>query len=257
MRNNALAVAASVAATVVVPAQASAALVPAVFNFASSNANNNVVDGNARTFVATSSQLGTFRVRVTGWSLETTSQGTFVRDSKLTMYDGGLGVISGDDGNGDNNRHTIDNHTRKDFLILQFDRKVQFLTGTFNTYSVYGGTKDSDAIIKNGLTNLAWNSGLNLNNQSLSVLNALFNGSHVSLTGLTGNNTRNINPDGHMGNIWLIGSDWTNTDRKIDGFKLGKLAVVPEPETWAMMIAGFGMAGAAIRRRARLVPVSA
>lgn len=250
------ALAAAVAA-IVISAPAPAALVPAVFNFASNNANNSVNDGNARIFTATSSQLGTFRVRVTGWSLETTSQGTFVRDSKLMMYDGGLGVLSGDDGDGGNNRHTIDNHTRKDFLILQFDRKVQFVTATFNTYSVNGGTRDSDAIIKSGLTNAAWNSGLGLNNQTLATLNALFGDSHQSLTNLTGNNTRNINPDGHMGNIWLIGSDWTNSDRKIDGFKLSKLAVVPEPATWAMMLGGFGLAGAAIRRRARPAYVSA
>jgi len=32
----------------------------------------------------------------------------------------------------------------------------------------------------------------------------------------------------------------------------GQLAAVPEPATWAMMIAGFGMIGTAARRRARL-----
>ncbi len=31
----------------------------------------------------------------------------------------------------------------------------------------------------------------------------------------------------------------------------GQLSYVPEPGTWALMIAGFGMAGAALRRRAR------
>jgi hypothetical protein len=254
MQFKALAAAFVAMAAVVTPAQA--ALTPAVFNFTVGN-NNNVVDGNARIFTAVSPQLGTFNVRVTGWSLETTNQGTFVRDSKLMVYDGGLGVISGDDGNGDNNRHTIDNHTRRDFLILQFDRKVQFVTGTFNTYAVNDGTKDSDAIIKSGLTNLGWNSFLNLNDQNVSVLNALFSNTHVSLTNLTGNNTRDINPNGHMGNIWLIGSDWTNADGKIDGFKLKALAVIPEPATWAMMIGGFGLVGMATRRRARSTVVTA
>ena len=31
---------------------------------------------------------------------------------------------------------------------------------------------------------------------------------------------------------------------------VGPVAAVPEPATWAMMIAGFGLAGAAMRRRA-------
>ena len=34
-------------------------------------------------------------------------------------------------------------------------------------------------------------------------------------------------------------------------FDVGAAAVVPEPATWAMMIAGFGLAGAAMRRRVR------
>lgn len=34
----------------------------------------------------------------------------------------------------------------------------------------------------------------------------------------------------------------------------GQLSYVPEPGTWALMIAGFGMAGAALRRRARPIP---
>ena len=148
---------------------------PAVFDF-TTGSNNNISNGNARFFSATSPQLGTYNVRVTGWSLETTSQGTFVRNSKLMVYDGGLGVISGDDGNGDQNRHTIDNSVRKDFIILQFDREVELVSATFNTFSVLNGTKDSDATIKYGVTALPWNGGLNLNNQNVSVLNALFSG---------------------------------------------------------------------------------
>lgn len=36
------------------------------------------------------------------------------------------------------------------------------------------------------------------------------------------------------------------------GTPIGALAGVPEPATWAMMIAGFGMVGGAMRRRAKL-----
>lgn len=36
----------------------------------------------------------------------------------------------------------------------------------------------------------------------------------------------------------------------------GQLSLVPEPQTWALMIAGFGMAGAALRRR-KAAPLAA
>ncbi len=229
---------------------------PAVFDFTVGN-NNNIQDGNARFFSATSSQLGTYNVRVTGWSLEKIGGTTFVRDSKLMVYGGGLGVLSGDDGNGDQNRHTIDNDTRKDFILLQFDRRVKLTSATFNTYSVKGGTRDSDAILKYGDTALPWNGAFNLNNQTLATLNGLFGGTYSSLTTSTGNSTRNINPTRFSGDIWLIGSDWTNTDGRIDGFKLTNLAVIPEPGTWAMMIGGFGLVGAAVRRRFPVVRVNA
>ena len=39
----------------------------------------------------------------------------------------------------------------------------------------------------------------------------------------------------------------------LDVDNIQALAAVPEPATWAMMIAGFGLAGAAMRRRSRLV----
>jgi hypothetical protein len=249
MRISALAAVAAACGSVTIGSAASAFTpIPAVFNFTTGN-NNNISDGNARIFSATSPNLGTFRVRVTAWSLEKVGQITYVRDSKLMVYSGGLGVISGDDGNGDSNRHTIDNSVRKDFVLLQFDAPVRTLTATFNTYSVLGGTRDSDATIKYGWTNIAWNSGLALDNQNVSVLNAMFAGTYSSLTTSTGNSSRNINPGNHWGNIWMIGSDWTNADGRIDGFKLTNLAVVPEPASWAMMIAGFGFVGAAMRRR--------
>ena len=249
------AVAASCGSVTIGSAAFAAMPIPAVFNF-TVGSNNNVADGNARIFSATSPNLGTFKVRATAWSLEKVGQITYVRDSKLMVYAGGLGVISGDDGNGDSNRHTIDNSVRKDFIILQFDAPVRTLTATFNTYSVLGGTRDSDATIKYGWTQNPWNSGLALDNQNVSVLNAMFAGTYSSLTTSTGNSTRNINTGNKWGNIWMIGSDWTNADGKIDGFKLTNLAVVPEPATWAMMISGFGFVGAAMRRRTSVAVIA-
>ncbi|HEU4969598.1 PEPxxWA-CTERM sorting domain-containing protein [Sphingomonas sp.] len=231
---------------------ASAAPAPAVFDF-TVGSNYNISDGNARIFTATSSDLGVFKVRATGWSLEKVGQSTYVRDSKLLVYDGGLAVVSGDDNGGDNNQHTIDNEGRKDFVILQFDKPVALMSARFNTYSVLGYSKDSDATIKYGWSDLAWNSGLGLNNKNVSDLNALFDGSYTSLSPSNNgaSNTRNINPNLHWGDIWLIGADFTNSDGRIDGFKITNLAVVPEPATWAMMIAGFGFVGAVARRRVR------
>ncbi len=46
-------------------------------------------------------------------------------------------------------------------------------------------------------------------------------------------------------NIWL--NDSTAFDRVV--FTTNSLSAVPEPGTWALMIAGFGMAGVALRRR--------
>lgn len=225
----------------------------AVFNF-TTGSNDGIVDGNARIFKATSSVYGDFFVRATGWSLETTSTGdVFVRDSKLMVYSGGLGVISGDDNGGSDNQHTIDNSKRKDFVLFQFDSPVKLLHATFNTYSVLGTTRDSDATIRYGDTAIPWNSpiligGQPLNNQPKSVLDAMFTGEFTSY-GPSLSNSRDINPDGYWGDLWLIGADFNNTSTKvIDGFKITNLGVVPEPATWAMLIVGFGLVGAALRR---------
>ena len=124
---------------------------------------NNVQDGNARFYSATSPDIGTIKVRVTGWSVERVKTGyssytNYVRDSKLNVYSGGLGVTSGDDDGGANNQHTIDNEGRKDFILLQFNAPVSLISATFNTYSVLGTTKDSDATIKYGYNyNTPWN----------------------------------------------------------------------------------------------------
>ncbi len=229
------------------PAQA-ATVIPAIFDLIVGN-NNQVQDGNARFFSATSPTLGTYNVRATGWSLETNALGMFVRDAKLMVYSSGLGVISSDDGDGSQNRHSIDNNGRKDFVLLQFDRQVRLTSATFNTFSVMGATRDSDVTVRQGITSLPWTQTLALDNAPVTELNALFESGWSSLITTMGNSTRNPNPQLKAGNLWLIGADFTNSDRRTDGFKLAALSVIPEPGTWAMMIAGFGLAGASLRRR--------
>lgn len=206
-------------------------------------------------------------MRVTGWSLERVKTGStytsFVRDSTLAVYSGGLGIISGADNGGTYNQHTADNEGRKDFFLFQFNAPVAFIGAGFNTYSVLGQKyKDSDATIKYGYNHSApWNcqkgacGDLNLDGKTETYLNSLFDGSFESLGG-SASGHRSFNPEIHWGNTWIIGSSFINQDQRIDGFKLFNLAVVPEPGTWLMMIGGFGMVGAAMRRQHRRAAVA-
>jgi hypothetical protein len=228
----------------------------AVFDF-TVGSNSNIVNGNERFFTAISAPGDPIRkVRVTAWSLHTVGSIQYVRDSKLMVYSGGLGVISDDDNGGSSNQHTIDNSKRKDFIILQFDQPLRLLSATFNTYSVLGTSTDSDATFKYGWSwTMPWNQSQPLrdaiNDEPRSDLEALFVGTFTS-TGPGTSNSRDINPEGKWGNIWLIGADFNSTSTtKIDGFKITNLAVIPEPATWATMIVGFGLMGASMRRRRR------
>jgi hypothetical protein len=216
-------------------------------NFTGSSATSGT-DGNARIFTGAANGT-TVRVRATGWSLE----GNTLRDSYLGAFGGGLGVTSGDE-NGSGNTHVIDNQNRYDFVILQFDQAVQLTAATFNGFA-FGGTTDTDASIYWGNSNVAWNAGLGFNNQASSALGALLNGSAISAGGSGG--TRNLNlANTATGNLWLVGAAFMNPDAKIDGFKLGGLTVktvspVPEPSSWALMLAGFALVAVAMRRAIR------
>ncbi len=229
-----------------------------VFNLTGGSSATSGTDANARTFSATSGGT-TLNMRVTGWSLTTPTQSGIVRDSYLGFYGTGLGVTSGDE-NGSGNTHTADNQNRYDFFILQFDKAVSLVSGTFTPYSL-GNSLDTDATVGFGTTNLAWNSQPALNDQSFATLSGVFNGGFSTLTGNGSTNTRLLNPAANVGNIWLVGAAFNNADRKIDSFKFSNLTVsgssaVPEPATWAMMILGFGFVGAAMRRRAIRTTVS-
>jgi hypothetical protein len=57
---------------------------------------------------------------------------------------------------------------------------------------------------------------------------------------------QNINAASSYVNDNATGSDFTNFAFRVDG------GAVPEPASWALMIGGFGLAGAALRRRRQM-----
>lgn len=232
-------------AAILLASAAPAGAAELIFTF-TGNSWINGAHGNARSFTDTG---GTVNVRATGWSL----QGSTIRDSYLGAWSHGLGVTSGDE-NGYNNTHAVDNHYRRDFILLQFDRAVNLTGATFNTYAVGGTARDSDATVGYGTIAADWQSVLPLDGHNVAALNAMLDGSFISLGGRY-SNTRTLTDGTLTGNLWMIGAAWTNADQKIDSFKLAGITAeipppaVPEPATWALMLIGFGATGLSLRRR--------
>ncbi len=136
------------------------------------NSNLSGTFGNARTFSATTAGK-TINVRATAWS----AQNSIVRSSYLGAYSNGLGVTNRGEGSGGNNSHTVDNEGRTDFILFQFDKPVEFLSGRFTAYKLCNTcTADTDASIDYGTTATAWNAGLSLDNPNVSVGNGILNG---------------------------------------------------------------------------------
>lgn len=212
--------------------------------------------GNARTFSATTAGK-TINVRATAWSV----QSNVVRSSFLGAYGNGLGVTNRGEGNGANNTHTVDNDGRADFILFQFDKPVEFLSGRFTAYQLCSGcTIDTDASIDFGTTATAWSSGLSLDNTNVSVVNGILNGAGYEALGGSSSGIRDLQPGAagqKVGNIWMVASSLINKDGRKDSFKFDDLSVsyidpLPEPGSWALMLGGFGMVGFALRRRRTL-----
>lgn len=205
-------------------------------------------DGNSRTYTDAAKSVS---VRATGWSWD----GSKVHDSFLGAYGSGLGVTSGDE-LGLLNTHVADNQNRVDFILLQFDQTVSLTSAVFNTFKVgLSRVADSDATIAWGTLAGVWNQGLTFDNTDGKSLAKLFAGSADAL-GTSSSGSRALGLGSAAGNFWLIGANFKNADSKIDGFKLGgvtlkTVAPVPEPSTWALMLAGFALVGVAMRRAIR------
>jgi hypothetical protein len=237
--NKFLAAAALGAAVVSAPVSAAT-----TFTFTGNDPVNGSV-GNAFNYSA-----GGVSFRVSAWRA-TASAGGFTytaNQSYLARFSNGLGVTSSGDQNGMNNLHTVENQNGFDFVMIQFDRNVRLTGANLDTYRV-ANSFDNDAMLSTGIVNAPWNSTIALHNNS-ALMTALVSNA-VSVKNSPGTPDARTFSYNQTGNVWILGADHQNTDG-VDGFKLKSITfspAVPEPATWAMMIGGFGLVGAAARRR--------
>jgi len=244
-------VAGALAIQVLAPSVASAATL--TFGLTGSSATSGT---DANSFTQTLTRNGaTVKVRVSAWSLTNTSGSGTVYDSYLGRYGTGFGATSGDE-NGGGSTHTVDNQNRRDFLVFQFDQAVSLKQALFTAYPVANNVYDTDFTFGFGTAGGAFSAQPALDGRSFAQLQSFFGGGLFNVAGSTLTSNRAVqtmNAANRYGNVWLIGASFANSDRRIDAFKLSQLRVqtapVPEAATWTMMIAGFGVAGVALRRK--------
>jgi PEP-CTERM motif len=245
----ALAAGALVASTLV-PSVASAATV--IFGLTGLTASGNTAGNFATQTLSLGAGQGNVTMRVSAWSLSGTSGTGTMQTSILGIFGSGLGATSSDE-NGGGNTHTLDNQNRRDFLIFQFDKAVRLDSATFTPFALTGQSADTDFSVAFGTTALASNAALNFNGASYAQFTTLFGGGLTNYTGGTATNTKSLSLVNSYGNIWMVGASFANPDNTLDSFKLSQLqattAPVPEAATWMMMIAGFGIVGASLRRK--------
>lgn len=230
IRKAVLLAAASVAASALIPASASAE----TFNFLGSNSNTSNTYGNVRTFTGNE---GT-KLEVSAYSL---SEVNALTKAFVGQYVGGgtkwgLGVTN----SGNDNSHTIDNSGWTDFVVLQFDKIM-----TVSDLGIYG-FGDTDLSWAVATTSTPFSGVLNLSNLSIFGTLNVSNGPNSTTL-----QNRAVNGAAKSGNLFIVGASNAKNDSN-DSFKLNNLiatSAVPEPATWGMMIGGFALAGVAMRRR--------
>lgn len=245
---------------------APAAAETVLFNF-NGNTSVNGTYGNSKQYSVTVNGV-TVNLLASAWTATPKNGGGYtISSAYMGRYSHGLGATAANDSNGGGNLHTIDNKDSFDFILFQFDQSVSLVSAILTPFSIgNNGYVDNDASIGYGDTNQPWNTKLNLANSS--VYNGLFDQIYsVKGTGKAADVNMAINPNEYFGNTWMIGADFFGVDSlgrkkfgydsfKLNGLTLNTANAVPEPATWAMMIAGFGLVGAGLRRR-RAVPATA
>lgn len=190
--------------------------------------------------------------------------GDTISAATLQSFTHGLGIVQAVEG-GNGAYHQIDNVNGWEFLVLRFDRPVTLLGSQVNAFQLSDrGYIDADQFVGWGTTTAlgggtalpGWNTVLNgLAGRDNVSSDPVFNAGQNYATVKT-----NFNLTNASGDVWLLGAAIGDAARDPDGrndaFKLAQVtarsvAAVPEPATWATMLVGFGMVGAASRYRRR------
>ncbi len=234
----ALLAATGLAASVMVPASASAATF-----LLTSGTNSDGSIGNVRTFTGTD---GT-QVEVSAYSLD----GSTLAAAAVGAYTPGLGVMNSFPnmwGQGGDGSHTIDNDGYVDILVFQFSKVV-----TVDKVGIveFG---DTDFNYDIGSTNVDFTSNLTFAN--LTAFTNAFGPLNTSFlsngNGSDGNRDINNTNPALSGNLFYVAAAFSNSGSN-DSFKVNGItyttSAVPEPATWAMMIGGLGLVGMSMRRR--------
>lgn len=230
----ALLAAAGLAVSAMMPAAASAA--PTITITMTGNSSTSGLAGNTSTF-----SNGGVSVTASAYSVS----GNSVQKAYLGAYDQGLGVTACPTystycSSSSDTSHTIDNSGRDDFVLLQFSQDV-IVTDLVFGY-VNGGVDYSFSVADTNAPFYTITSYANYQSMFLPV------------TTKTGNNdsTPTI-ANTESGNLFLIGAAFDpatgNDSFKLKSVTFSKAPAVPEPATWAMMIAGIGAVGMSMRRR--------
>ena len=221
--------------------------------------------GNLVTSKNFSSTVGasTLDVRVTAWhatDIPFNTNSDTIAAAPLGLYSPGLGVLTSNDSYS-GNEHQIDNLNGVDFLMLQFSQNVTLSSigrTVFQLDNISPSDSDSAywADTKGAISTAAnWNTAVDISKYTVdeSLWTEVKGGSSSSVTAVSPNVTASV---------WLVGADFLGT--RNDGFKLSSFAVttptvaaVPEPASWATMLAGFGVIGGAVRRRKALATARA
>ena len=217
----------------------------------------------------------TLDVMVSGWSREFDNS---IKQGAVASWDpNGLGIYQ----QGESTQgalHQVDNVNGWEFLSFQFSKAVTLTSGVFNAYTLaqvgadgkplkdwrgdtlYRNYTDNDAFIGWRNSPVSWDANLGLNNVSQQTAFGQLSGSMNTVS--DGTSYQKLDLGSAIGNTWLIGASIDGPDWRNDAFKLAGLTVrtaggtsvvspVPEPATWAMMLVGFAMVGAAARYRRR------
>ncbi len=218
------------------------------------------VYGNTITYkVGSVDRKSTVNVKATAWSRD--FNGNYTAGKLGVFNPAGLGIYqAGQNETGSNGLHQIDNVNGWEFIVLQFDQMVSLQSAELTKFAIPGfGPGDNDAFIARGVTSF----GAAMTNTTLRGLEASLNYDSSKQSGANWFNsnsdlyrgaakqTYNLSPD-KAGNVWIIGGSFFGPDGLNDAFKLNQIKVtsgVPEPTTWMTMILGFGVVGAALRRR--------